>query len=87
LVNPYANNKVDRHCEIKNVTILNGGEYHCHLQLDDISYNEDQQTKYIVMQLLERGDGKKWYVWFKQGKVARENFSTSVKEFFNKYDA
>ena len=39
------------------------------------------------MQLLERNDGKKWFVWTKQGKLAQESFNTNVKEFFNKFDA
>lgn len=55
--------------------------------MDDISYNDDQQTKYMVMQLLERGDGKKWFVWTKQGKLASQKFNTTVKDFYNKYDA
>jgi hypothetical protein len=39
------------------------------------------------MHLLERDDGKKWYVWLKQGRLASDNFSTSVKEYFSKHDA
>lgn len=39
------------------------------------------------MQLLERNDGKKWYVWVKQGKLTSDNFQTNVKDFYNKYDA
>lgn len=39
------------------------------------------------MQLLERADGKKWYLWVKQGRLASENFHTNVKDFFSKYDA
>ena len=39
------------------------------------------------MQLLERNDGKKWFVWTKQGKLAQESFSTKVKEYFNKFEA
>ena len=57
------------------------------MQLDDISYNEDQQTKYFAMQLLERTDGNKWFVWTKFGKLGQTNFNTNVKDFFNKYDA
>ena len=62
-------------------------DYSCLLQLDDISYNDDQQTKYIVMQLLERNDGKKWFVWSKQGKLGNEHFQQRNKDFFNKYEA
>ena len=39
------------------------------------------------MQLLERADGKKWQVWTKQGRLSSDKFTTSVKDFYNKYDA
>jgi hypothetical protein len=32
--------KVDKDCELKNMNVVD--DYTCHLQLDDISYNEDQ---------------------------------------------
>lgn len=81
----FGSHKVDKDCEIKNVQVLE--DYSCQLQHNDISYNDDQQTRFYTMQLLERNDGKKWFVWTKQGKLAQENFNTKVKEFFNKFDA
>ena len=81
----FGSNKVDKDCEIKNVQVLE--DYSCQLQHNDISYNDDQQTRFYTMQLLERNDGKKWFVWTKHGKLAQENFNTKVKEFFNKFDA
>ena len=39
------------------------------------------------MQLLERNDGKKWFLWIAQGKIGRNNVSTQIFEHFNKLDA
>lgn len=39
------------------------------------------------MQLLERKDGKKWYVWVQFGRVNAENSNEKTKDFFNKFDA
>ena len=75
--------KVDRDCEIKGVSIFE--DYSCLLQQEDISYNEDKHTRYLVIQLLERADGKKWQLWTKQGKLASDNFHTAVKDYFDKY--
>jgi len=77
--------KVDRDCELKGVSVLE--DYSCHLQQDEISYNEDSHIRFYVMQLLERADGKKWQVWTKQGRLSSDKFTTSVKDFYNKYDA
>ncbi len=76
---------MDRDCELKQVTVVD--DYSCHLQLDDISYNEDQQTRYIVVQLYERAGGKKWTLWTKQGRVTSDSFNTKVKDFYEKYEA
>jgi hypothetical protein len=39
------------------------------------------------MQLLERNDGKKWFLWIAQGRVGRDAVSTQIFEHFNKVDA
>ena len=39
------------------------------------------------MQLLERNDGKKWFLWIAQGRIGRDNISTQIFEHFNKVDA
>ena len=85
----FAQIKVDKDCDIKDVQNYRVFEdYSCHLQLNDISYTEqDQQTRYIVMQLLERKDGKKWSMWVKTGKLGSDKYQTKVNDFFNKYDA
>ena len=77
--------KLDKDCTIKNAEILD--DYHCWLQLNDISYSEEQQTRYLCMSLLQRADGKKWFLWTKTGKLASSNFTPKIKEFFNKYEA
>ena len=53
--------KIDRHCDIQNVKVVD--DYSCHLQMNDISYNDEQQNRFYKMQLLERNDGKKWFLW------------------------
>jgi hypothetical protein len=40
-----------------------------------------------VIHLLERADGKKWYIWNKQGRVTSDNFTTKINEYFEKYEA
>lgn len=57
------------------------------MQVDDISYNEDQPTKYLTMQLLARLDGKKWCLWVKSGKLSSETFNAWVHEFYDRYEA
>jgi hypothetical protein len=29
----------------------------------------------------------KWFCWNKQGRLASENFTTKIKEYFDKYEA
>jgi hypothetical protein len=61
--------KVDRDCKLPNVSVLD--DYSCQLQQDDVSYNEDtHHTWYHVLQLLQRDDGLKWWLWTKKGKLA-----------------
>ena len=39
------------------------------------------------MQLLERNDGKKWFLWTAHGKVGRDNQKKQVFSYFNRVDA
>ena len=39
------------------------------------------------MQLLERNDKKKWFLWIAEGKVGRNQIKTKIFEYFNKVDA
>ena len=57
----FLNIKVDHACELANVHVLD--DYSCYMQLNDIAYNENEHTKFYKMQLLERNDQKKWFLW------------------------
>ena len=39
------------------------------------------------MQLLERNDNKKWFLWIAEGKVGKAQIKTKIFEYFNKVDA
>ena len=64
-------------------------DYSCYLQQSDISYNQNEHTKFFKLQLLAREDNKKWFVWSQFGKVggSEQSGSTRMQEFFNRYDA
>ena len=47
-------------------------DYSVKLTLPDLVYSSLSQDKFIRMQLLERDDKKKWFLWIAQGKVGRE---------------
>jgi hypothetical protein len=54
--------KVDPACEVKNSHVLN--DYSCYMQQTDIAYTDkNEQTRFYKMQLLERNDEKKWFLW------------------------
>ena len=63
-------------------------DYSVKLCLQDLSFSAaSSQDKIIKMQLLERTDKKKWFVWVAQGKVGRDNIQAKVYPYFNKVDA
>ena len=74
-------------------------DYNCLLTLEDISYNQLSQIKVFKMQLLERKDKQKWFVWTAQNKVQESDmniddkeldtseFQTNIYEFYNRTDA
>ena len=39
------------------------------------------------MQLLERNDNKKWFLWIADGKLGKVQIKTKIFEYFNKVDA
>ena len=62
---------VDRDCDTKDVSVFE--DYSVKLILQDLEFSSTSQDKYLRMQLLERNDGKKWFLWVVHGKVGRDN--------------
>ena len=81
----FAKVNVDKACELKDVHVFE--DYTVKLILQDLEYSSTSQDKYMRMQLLERNDGKKWFLWTVNGKVGRENPKKQVFSYFNKVDA
>ena len=77
--------KVDKDCELKEVQVFE--DYAVRLILQDTEYSSDTQDRYMKMQLLERNDAKKWFLWIATGKVGRDNQKKQVFSYFNKVDA
>ena len=76
---------VDPDCEIPDVEVYE--DYSCLLNLVDITYSNLNQNKFYKIQLLERKDKKKWFMWVQLGRVNAENASEKVNDFYNKFDA
>lgn len=54
--------KVDPACEVLNVHVYE--DYTCYMQQSDIAYTDNNEhTRFYKMQLLERNDQKKWFLW------------------------
>lgn len=70
--------KVDPSCSIKDVNVLD--DYSCVLVLEDISYNQLSQIKVFKMQLVERNDGKKWFVWIAQGIMSESDLNQTQED-------
>jgi len=91
--------QVDPACTFANVTVLQ--DYSCVLALHDIDYNQISKMRVYKMQLLERNDKLKWFVWTAHGKMQegdaigqgdKQEFDAStfvkrIDEFFNMPDA
>jgi len=77
--------RVDPFCDIKNVKVL--GDYSVSLTLADVDFGDATQGKFYKMQVLERKDGLKWFVWFQYGKRSQENPTVKVSEFFARAEA
>ena len=67
----FAKVNVDKDCELKEVQVFE--DYTVKLILQDLEYSSISQDKYMKMQLLERNDAKKWFLWLVNGKVGRDN--------------
>lgn len=70
--------KVDPCCSVMNVGVLH--DYSCVLVMEDISYNQLSQIKVVKMQLLERRDFKKWYVWIAQGILSESELNQTMED-------
>lgn len=53
----------------------------------DLELTATSRDAFIRMQLLERNDKKKWFLWMAEGKVGRQQIKTKIFEYFNKVDA
>lgn len=76
---------VDEDCELKDVFVFE--DYSVKLLLQDLEFSSTSQDRYLRMQLLERNDGKKWFLWLVNGKMGRDNQKKQVFSYFNKVDA
>ena len=77
--------KVDSQCELKDVIVFQ--DYSCKLSRQDLELTATSRDAFIRMQLLERNDKKKWFLWMAEGKVGRQQIKTKIFEYFNKVDA
>lgn len=77
--------KVDSQCELKEVTVFQ--DYSCRLTRQDLELTATSRDAFIRMQLLERNDKKKWFLWIADGKVGKAQIKTKIFEYFNKVDA
>jgi hypothetical protein len=77
---------VDSQCDIENVYVYE--DYSCKLVLKDLEYSAAlPQDKYLKMQLLERKDRKKWFVWFATSRQGKETIKPRSFTFYNSADA
>ena len=53
----------------------------------DLDLTATSRDTFIRMQLLERSDKKKWFLWIAEGKVGKTQIKTKIFEYFNKVDA
>ena len=77
--------KVDSQCELREVKVFQ--DYSAKLTLQEVNFSAINQDKFVRMQLLERNDGKKWFLWIAQGRIGRDAVTTQIFEHFNKVDA
>ena len=77
--------KVDSECEVKDVVVF--GDYSCKLTRQDLDFTANSRDSFIRMQLLERNDRKKWFLWIAEGKVGKTQIKTKIFDHFNKVDA
>lgn len=62
-------------------------DYSVKLILPEVNFSAQSHDRVAKMQLLERNDGRKWFLWIAQGKLGRDKVSTQVQDHFNKNDA
>jgi len=76
--------KVDRECSLKNVRVFK--DYSCTLSLTDVAYGSFGHNKFYKIQLLERMDQRKWFVWTHWGRIGADG-QQQQNEFFDKHEA
>lgn len=63
-------------------------DYSIKLILQDVEYSVGKiQDRQIKMQLLERGDCQKWWVWLSTGLITNKQVKTKQFAFFDKAEA
>ena len=66
--------KVDPQCEVPDVKGFQ--DYSVKLILPEVNFSAQSHDRILKMQLLERNDGRKWFLWIAQGKVGKEHVTT-----------
>lgn len=51
-----------------------------------MEFTAHSRDAFIRMQLLERNDHKKWFLWIGEGKAGRTALKTKIFDFFNTVD-
>ena len=77
--------EVDPDFGMSNVKVYR--DYSCQLNLTDVAYSVHGHNKFYSLQLLERADGRKWFCFFKWGRVGAKKATSNVFEFYNSLDA
>ena len=85
MLNSAPQFKVDSQCELQDVTVFQ--DFSCKLIRQDLDFTATSRDAFIRMQLLERNDKKKWFLWIAEGKVGKQQIKTKIFEYFNKLDA
>jgi hypothetical protein len=63
-------------------------DYSVTLHLQDLEFTVGKvQDRSIKMQLLERADNKKWFVWSQQGMVTQKKQKQFISPFFDLHQA
>ena len=53
----------------------------------DLEFTATSRDAFVRMQLLERNDKKKWFLWIAEGKVGKAQIKTKIFDYYNKVDA
>ena len=53
----------------------------------DLDFTATSRDAFKRMQLLERNDRKKWFVWIAEGYVGKSQIKTKMFDYYNTSDA